>query len=258
MAALITDLHFYPIKSFRGFRVKELKLQAAGAEWDRQWMLVDDKNKALTQRELPQMARIGVAIEDFIELTLEGFGSVDFGLNETEGEIESISLGDKAFPAREVSGEISEWLTQVLSKKVRLMRVADAEKNRFFDASPVLVISKASLQDLETKIGSTMSMSRFRPNIVIDGIPAFSEDTWPKFKIGPMEFTAVKPCTRDKITTVHPLTGEIGAEPLKTLSTYRKGDKGVTFGYYYSYTLPGRIHTGQELTPMSAPTSATI
>ena len=49
-----------------------------------------------------------------------------------------------------------------------------------------------------------------------------------------MEFKALKPCTRCKITTVHPLTGEVGDEPLKTLATYRRQERGIMFGYYYA------------------------
>ena len=258
MAAIVTDLYFYPIKSFRGFRVKDLSLVSQGAEWDRQWMLVDEKNNMLTMRQLPQLARIGVNIDDFMELTLEGFGSVDFGMQETEGDELTVKVWDDSVKAFEVSSEVSEWLSQVLSKSVKLVRFSDSFKRqsqerpesglRFHDAQPLLVISKASLLDLEKQAGVTLSMSRFRPNIVIDGVPAYAEDTQASFKLGNVEFVAVKPCTRCKITTVHPLTGEVGEEPLKTLNTYRKGPKGPTFGYYFAHKNNGRIHVGQELT----------
>lgn len=254
---IISDLYFYPIKSFRGFRTKELNLLKRGAELDREWMLVDDKLQMLTQRQLPQLARIGVQLDGFIELTLDGFGSVDFGLEEMEGKELSVNIWRSQVPAHEVNSEVSEWLSQVLSRPVKLVRLSEKAKRhsadheesliRFHDQQPLLVISKASLKDLESRAKQTLSMSRFRPNIVVDGATAFAEDGWPKFTLGSVEFKPLKACTRCKITQVHPLTGEVGEEPLKTLLTYRKGEKGVAFGYYYGHLNNGKIHVGQEL-----------
>ena len=43
--------------------------------------------------------------------------------------------------------------------------------------------------------------------------------------------TVVKPCKRCVVTTRDPQSGETqGAEPLKTLATFRKGPGGVYFG----------------------------
>jgi uncharacterized protein YcbX len=102
---------------------------------------------------------------------------------------------------------------------------------------------------LESKIGSTMSISRFRPNIVIDGVPAYAEDSWGRFKVGLIDFHAAGSCVRGKELGVHPLTGEVSDQPLETLSSYRKSEegKGVNFGFYYAHQTPGKIHTGQEL-----------
>ncbi|MGE0528499.1 MAG: MOSC domain-containing protein [Bdellovibrionales bacterium] len=265
--AIIRDLYFYPIKSFRGFRTAELELTPNGAKWDRQWMLVDENQSFLTQRQIPGLARIGVRFEDDValELSTPEQGVIDFGLEEQEGEALSVTVWKTQVPAFEVSSEVSQWLSDVLSRKVKLVRFSDDAYRpfpggpteaapdvprrgvRFMDQQPLLVISTASLKELEARASVSLSMSRFRPNVVIDQVPAHAEDTWPEFSVGSIRFQAIKPCSRCKITTVHPLTGEVSEEPLKTLATYRKQEKGVMFGYYYAHLNEGRLKVGAPL-----------
>lgn len=257
--AVIRDLYFYPIKSFRGLRVNELKLESQGAVLDRQWMLVDAKNRFITQRTMPVLARIGLRIvdESAIELSRQDLGTVDFGLEEHEGTEFPVVIWNDTVPAFEVSSEVSAWLSEAVGDKVKLVRWSPSAKRpspdfperdvRFVDANPILVISTASLGLLESKIGAKMSMSRFRPNIVVDRVDAHAEDLWPAFRAGAVNFKSLKPCSRCKITCTHPLTGEVGEEPLKTLGEYRRQGKGVMFGYYFVHQNEGVVRVGDEL-----------
>jgi uncharacterized protein YcbX len=253
--AIVKELYFYPIKSFRGLRVSQLELTPQGPRWDREWMLVDEGGRFLTQRQMPHLARIGLRMDEEagIELTRADLGSVDFGLEEREGDPLKVVVWKSEVPAQEVSSEVSSWLSEACGQKVRLVRLSPEARRefaaesmpgrtvRFVDACPLLVTSTASLKGLEQKAGVTLSMSRFRPNIVVDGVSEHDEDVWGGFKIGRIDFQGIKKCGRCKITTVHPLTGEVGEEPLKTLATYRREEKGVYFGYYYAHMSEGRI-----------------
>lgn len=262
MKITISELYFFPIKSFRGFKVSELKIDADGPRYDRQWMLVDENDKFITQRQMPQLAKISVHMEEdaFIELSQDGYDSVDFGLEEQEEEELQVKIWDDEVPAYEVNTEVSEWLSKVLKKKVRLVRLSpeakrafgeDSEQSvRFVDQKPLLVVSEASLKQLEAKSQQTLSMLRFRPNIVVTGSEAHSEDQWKSFQVKSLEFKALKACTRCKITTLQPLTGEAGEEPLKTLATYRKGPKGLEFGYYYAHNKEGVLRVGDVVSPI--------
>ena len=260
--AVIKDLYFYPIKSFRGLRTAELTFDREGPLLDRQWMLVDDKNRFLTMRQMPLLTKIGLRIVDdaAIELSTPELGVVDFGLEERESAEFKVTVWKDEVPAFEVSSEISEWLSEVTGQKVRLVRLSENAKRgfsaeyperyvRFTDAMPLQVISHAALRQLELKAGVTLAMVRFRPNIVIDEVEAHAEDSWPSFTVGKMNFAAMKPCTRCKITTVHPLTGEVGEEPLKTLETYRRIEKGIAFGYYFAHMNEGKIRVGDQVVP---------
>ena len=260
MSATVQELNFYPIKSFRGLRTNELRLDKRGAVFDRHWLLVDEQGGFLTQRQLPQLAKIGLRMDEAsLELSLQDHGNIDFGLEERTGPALDVTVWKFPMAAYEVSTEVSEWLSDFLKKPVRLVRMGEDAKREvpevperslsFQDKLPLLVISKASLEQLELKAGVRLSMSRFRPNIVIGNVAPHEEDQWAGFKIGNIEFRALKPCTRCKITTVHPLTGDLGEEPLKTLATYRRIEKGITFGYYYAHLQDGTIKIGAPVSP---------
>lgn len=258
---VVQELHFYPIKSLRGLRTNELNFDLSGALYDRQWMLVDDKQTFVTQRQHPELAKIGVVFDQYgVELSQGEHGEIDFALEEQEGPEFQVKVWKHEMPAYEVSGEVSKWFSDYLGKKVRLVRMSPNAKRlwdpenpqstlRFTDQRPLLVIGRASLEQLELKAGVSIAMSRFRPNIVLNHIPAHAEDTYKSIQIEGIEFKAVKPSTRCTITTVHPLTGERGEEPLKTLATYRRGEKGITFGYYYAPVKAGAIKLGAPVLP---------
>lgn len=256
---VIQELYFYPIKSLRGIRSSELILDPLGPKYDRQWMLVDPSGRMITQRTMPSLARIGVMMdENSLQLSHSQFGQMEFGIEERQGEEFQVTVFKDSILALEVSSEVSQWFSQVLNQPVRLVRISEnarrgfnprfAERNvRFVDGKPLLVISVASLNELQEKIGKKLSITRFRPNIVVDQTVSHEEDTWEQFSVKGVKFGGVSACSRCKITTVHPLTGEVGEEPLKTLATYRRQEKGIVFGYYYAHLNEGRISVGDSV-----------
>jgi uncharacterized protein len=56
----LSGLYVYPIKSCGGIAVMESNVDERGLRHDRRWMLVDEANQFISQRELPRMALIGV------------------------------------------------------------------------------------------------------------------------------------------------------------------------------------------------------
>ena len=78
-----------------------------------------------------------------------------------------------------------------------------------------------------------LPMDRFRPNLVLEGLPPYGEDALDDLVAGDVRLRRVKPCTRCAITTTNQATAEVeGDEPLRTLKSYRwdKALRGVTFG----------------------------
>ena len=115
----------------------------------------------------------------------------------------------------------------------------------FADGYAFLLTSLASLDDLNRRLASPLPMNRFRPNIVIDGVEPFEEDTWKRIRIDGIEFSVVKPCARCVTTTVDQRTAERSKEPLRTLATFRHvPGRGVMFGQNLVHHGTGTIRVG--------------
>ncbi|KAL1514676.1 hypothetical protein AB1Y20_003764 [Prymnesium parvum] len=156
---------------------------------------------------------------------------------------------------RLVSASMGSWSRKLSAEYVpwHLRWFIGAPQVGFADGYPFLLTSEASLSELNSRIGgrpqasSELPMSRFRPNIVVSGCKAFAEDTWRRIRIGELEFYSVKGCSRCKITTTDQETGEVGgllgvdgvtAEPLATLSSFRKFNDNVYFGQNLVHAWP--------------------
>jgi uncharacterized protein YcbX len=154
----------------------------------------------------------------------------------------------------------ARWFSDVLGTDCSLVHIAEGAARTvdpdyappghrvgFADAFPFLLISEASLADLNGRLETPVPMNRFRPNLVITGVEPFAEDHMGTFAIGAMRFTPVKPCDRCVITTTDQTTGERGVEPLRTLATYRRRNGQVLFGQNVIHSGTGRLHVGDAL-----------
>ena len=59
----LSDILIYPVKSLGGISVREALVQLRGLQYDRRWMLTDADGLFVSQREVPEMALLGAAIE---------------------------------------------------------------------------------------------------------------------------------------------------------------------------------------------------
>jgi hypothetical protein len=172
----------------------------------------------------------------------------------------TITIWDDVCNAVQVNQDLDNWFSNALDKKVSLVYMPDDEKRivektyinedhivSFADAYPFLIIGKSSLDDLNTRLVNPIPMNRFRPNLVFTGGNAYEEDNWKDFKIGNAEFIAVKPCARCVITTTDQKTAERSAEPLKTLSNYRKVNNKIMFGMNVVCNKTGVVSVNQTI-----------
>lgn len=247
MAVTIRALNIYPVKSCRGIALEAAQVGTTGLADDRHWMMVRPNGRFVTQRELPRMALIETAVDaGGLVLKAPGVpaltvarGSAGNGLDVTVWKFSGrgIDCGNAA----------AEWATRYLGTDLRLVRF-DADTPRecsaewtqgirsiteFADGFPILVISLASLEELNSRLPKALPMERFRPNLVIDGVDAYDEDRIHELRVDGVTLRLVKPCTRCSITTTDQQTGTLdGVEPLATLKTYRNDRQlmGVKFG----------------------------
>lgn len=96
------------------------------------------------------------------------------------------------------------------------------------DGFPLLLANQASLDELNRRLSAKgkapIPMSRFRPNIVVQGgedTQPFDEDTWKVVEIDGVLFHIVKGCPRCKQSCTDQRTGQITEEPLETLAEFR-------------------------------------
>ncbi|KAF8759254.1 hypothetical protein HU200_010289 [Digitaria exilis] len=61
-AATVKSILIYPIKSCRGIAVAQAPITATGFRWDRQWVVVNGKGRAYTQRVEPKLALVQVEL----------------------------------------------------------------------------------------------------------------------------------------------------------------------------------------------------
>lgn len=231
----IAAINIYPVKSLGGISLNNSIVEKRGLQYDRRWLLVDEENKFLTQREFPKMAVISIEIADKgLQISAENFENL-FVPFQAEGNTEKVQIWQSVCDAIPHERFINEWFSEVLSEKVRLVFMPDKSERQinqkflkngeivsFADGYPFMILGEDSLADLNSKLENTLPMNRFRPNFVIKDSPAFAEDNWQKIKIGETVFRSTKPCARCVITTIEQTEGNFnGKEPLKTLATYR-------------------------------------
>lgn len=245
----LSDIYIYPIKSLGGIRLEKARVYGKGLQYDRRWMLVDHQNIFFTQRVYPQMALFKPEIhDDQISVTFRKgdkiLSSIHFNVNTpvSDNQVQAEVWGDKV-DVLEVNPEISQWFSHHLGMTCKLVGFPEGkprpvdmryqvnhEHVSLADAYPFLIIGKSSLDDLNTRLTQPLPMNRFRPNFVFEGGDPYEEDFWRNLSIGKNRFVAVKKSARCTLITVNQETGEKGAEPLRTLSTYRKIDNKIYFG----------------------------
>lgn len=253
---ILSAISIYPIKSLKGITLSESTVEKRGLRHDRRWMLTDRGGMFFTQREVPKMAAVTIAVDDGgLTASAEGVEAIRIPYKPAHGSRQRVTVWQSEVEGLVYNGIVSEWFSDVLGRACQLVLMPedatrkvnpdfavrpDGDVVSFADGYPFLLIGEGSLADLNSRLSRPVPMNRFRPNLVISGSDAFAEDTWRKIKIGDTIFHVVKPCARCVTTTVDQARGEFaGKEPLKTLATYRQTDGKVMFGQNLIAEMPG-------------------
>ena len=263
----VSQLFFYPIKSCGGIELTSREITPSGFYLDRHWMVIDENGLFITQRQKKQLALVRPEIKNGkLHISIKGRTElVEIPISEEGDPMEAEVWGNKYLAIND--GPLaSELLSDHLDKKALLVHMASGEvrevetdygRLEFADSYPFLIVSEASLNDLNQKIqlleGRPIPINRFRPNIVLTGNESYGEDSWAQIKIGEILFDLGEHAVRCVTTTTDQETGERGKNPLKTLSTYRKvtiggGKKGVIFGQRAVHKSNGEISQGDQVT----------
>ena len=265
----LSGLYVYPIKSCAGISLQRSELSATGLRHDRRWMLVDETGEFMSQRAHPRMALISTSISDeHLSVDAPGMPDLEVPLRQENSKLVDVCVwGDtnRGVPAGE---EADRWFREFLQVPCRLVRkpeddprlvdsshAVSGDQVSFADGFAFLLISEASLEDLNGRLADPLPVNRFRPNFVVKGCGPYAEDGWGRLRVGNVPFRVAEACSRCAVTTVDQRTGARGKEPLRTLATYRKSEGEVFFGRNLIHDALGTVRVGDpiEATPRGVP-----
>jgi len=252
----IASLHVYPIKSCGGIALNEALVIETGLEFDRAWMVVDPAGQFVTQRELPRMALVQPTLKTSeMVLRAPGMLALHVALDRVEAPTRA-TVWDDEVAAYDMGDLCAQWFTDFLGRPLRLVRFdpehkrlsdhawtgeLDAE-NAFADGFPLLVASTEGMAEFNRRLAAAgheaVTLARFRPNLVLDGLDAHGEDALDEIVFdgaegGRVRLKLVKPCARCPIPDVDPATGEPGHAVGDVLASYRADARmngALTFG----------------------------
>jgi len=252
MSLRLTDIWRYPVKSCRGERLAEARVEPWGLAGDRRWMVADTEGGPVTAREHPRMLLITPELDaGGDKITLSSPDLPDLVVPVPSGaQLVQANVWGAGLLASPAGDDAAAWLSGIIGEPVRLVYLDDparrpirpdysdpGDRVSLADAFPLLLTTEESLAALNGWIAGgpkaaqgPVPMRRFRPSVVVAGAPAWAEDDWRRLRIGPATFRSVKGCDRCVMTTIDPDTAAKGHEPITTLSRYRRWDGKVWFG----------------------------
>jgi uncharacterized protein len=273
----VTGLFSYPLKSGRGIAHESASILTTGVRDDRTWMLVDPRPSPalfITQRECPAMATITTALlpDGSFHASQPGLDDLIVRVPLAATALRKVKVWRSDVVALDAGDAASAWFAAAVGLQPSAVRLVqfhpqqtrmcntfyarDSGAHTFFaDGYPVLVTNESSLSDLNRRMGrsaeNALPMNRFRPNIVLSGLPAWDEDHIAMIETDHVTLKLVKPCTRCPITTTDQLTGSrLSEEPLNTLARFRNNPDlgGVTFGWNAVVLRAGSLDRGCTVT----------
>lgn len=158
-AASVVALHCYPVKSMLGERVGNLTLDKRGVVADRTWAVRTLEGKIGSGKNTRRFAAVA------------GLQQVRARLGE-EGVLVTLPDGSSH---RGDSVVLQERLSRLVGEPVTLVPESDVTH---FDDGPVSLIARASVEAVAQFRGEHVDESRFRPNIVVDQVDGFDEESW--------------------------------------------------------------------------------
>lgn len=272
----VAGLFSYPVKGCRAIAHASADVLVSGIRHDREWMVVDTRHSPatfLSQRECPRMATLTVAVTDSDGLLISINNDVLTVPLPARKALLKVKVWNHETVGLDAGDVASEWLNAKLGMargQLRLVRfhpemrrdcsrlyAGDSDAHTFFaDGYPLLVANVESLADLNARMNRdathAMPMNRFRPNVVIAGLPAWDEDHIDTLAIGEVVVKLVKPCVRCQVTTTDQVSGaRLSDEPLDTLARFRNNAElgGVTFGWNAVVLTSGRMSITERVTP---------
>lgn len=260
----VSEIWVYPIKGLGGQKVESAFASESGFKNDRRFMLVDTNNRFISQRSHSKMARLAVKLtEGYIHVTdkIDSSVSFRFSVNDLENNSEFITIVWKSkVESIGFHKYINDWFSNFLGDQVKLVGQKEIGTRKrsipfktdkigmsFADGYPYLVLSKASVRDLSSRVDTTVDYRQFRANIIIEDSAAYEEDMLSAFSLSNSSFKMVKPCKRCPVININQDTGETSINLTKEIVKYRRSGNAVIFGMNAANMKEGIVNVGDVL-----------
>jgi uncharacterized protein YcbX len=225
MKATVATLWRYPVKSMLGEQCEQVELNARGVRGDRQFAVRSPDGKFGSGKNSRRFRQI------------EGLFSFRAQL---AGEWPEITFPDGR-RLRADDPAIDSALTAVLGTPVTLAREGDVSH---FDASPIHLVSTASLQWLQSRLPqSRVDERRFRPNITVSSNERELSWVGKTLCIGSVELRVIAPTGRCVMTTSAQTDLPFDPKILRCIAQ----EAGEDFGVYAEVLQPGRVARGDSV-----------
>ncbi len=268
----LASIHIHPVKACHRLDVDTAEVQPWGLAGDRRWIVADPTGRMVSQREAPVLATVRPVPDDRGGLVLRAPGRPELVVPAPAPDpARRVTVWGATVAATPAGAAAGAWFTAVVGRPVQLLWLDDPTRRpvrppegapgdtvSFADAHPLLLTNLASLAALNGWLAESGSdegplpMTRFRPNLVVDGGDPWCEDDWlgRRIRVGAVTFRVVKRCGRCVVTTVDQETGVRGSEPLRVLARHRSVDGRLLFGVHLIPDAPyGRVAVGDPVVP---------
>jgi uncharacterized protein len=248
-------LAVYPLKGGRAIALDTMALDALGPSGDRRFCLIRPGGQVFTQRDDARLARVRAEFDaGGLQLEFDG-DAIEIPVHALV-EPMRVRVWSREAEVLLAGGSVDARLSGWFGTPLRLAKLAqpvrrDGAALAFGDAAALLVTNAASLDALNGELTAPVLMSRFRPNLVIDGARAYAEDGWRRLRVGEAVIAPVHPCGRCEVTAIDQEFGaSLGGEPLRTLSRLRLRDGEAVFGVRYLVERTGKVGIGDTVEPL--------
>ena len=192
--AILSQINVFPVKSTAGVQLTSAWVEKTGLSFDRRFLITFPDGSMITARKYLQLVKVSSVLKpDGLVLSYPGLPCLILRYSDFSMEVTGTGVWSDRFDAYKTHSAAGNWFTQIIGEPVNLLYLGD-DSNRvggkaevkvsFADGFPLLVISEASLDELNASSPVKHVMAQFRTNLVVSGVEAFAEDCWQRFRIG--------------------------------------------------------------------------
>lgn len=253
----VTHLYRYVIAGCQPTEVQSSFVDEHGMVGDRSFIITpQSENGRSYQSKTPGLARIKPEVhtaQGILRLSVPAdpqLGSVDISFEDFRGASETVLISKrsgKETRAQRLRGSeyAREWLSDTLGEHHDFMRLTEGNGG-FHDG--MHLTTEISRHKTNEALQKPASMSRFRPNVVIDGEEPFAEKAWRNIQIGTESYRHAGDTIRCQYVNIDQRTGKhTGDETLLNISRHHRSLFGIMIALQSANPGPPQIMVGDRL-----------